>query len=153
MHTFVTTGCHGEWYDHAIAEAFLINQHGLCVNHRLSLTPSSPDLQHALRSHESGHRLPSERSLIPPISNHRSPSTAFDPARLLPPCQVVAFRKYFKDTAPFCVKGGQVKLEHVDPAYELLNHFMHGTQTIKHKFGSVTQVRPSAETLLAIVFR
>jgi len=53
--------------------------------------------------------------------------------------KVVDFRKYFKETAPFAVPT-ILKLEHVDPAYELLNHFAHGTKNDTFSFGSVTEV-------------
>lgn len=53
--------------------------------------------------------------------------------------KVVDFRKYFKETAPFAVPT-ILKLENVDPSYELLNHFAHGTKDDKFSFGSVTEV-------------
>ena len=41
--------------------------------------------------------------------------------------QVEDFRKFFMKTAPFFVPDEEIKLEHVAPAYKILDQFHHGT--------------------------
>lgn len=40
--------------------------------------------------------------------------------------QVDSFRKFFTSAAPFSVEGTELKLEHVAPAYSILDEFHHG---------------------------
>eukprot|EP00959_Pyramimonas_sp_CCMP1952_P106324 2223132-Pyramimonas_sp.AAC.1 len=58
--------------------------------------------------------------------------------------KVFEFRASFKELAPFAVtnftKDTSLKLDHVEPAYEVLEHFHHGPADEKYKYGSVTEI-------------
>jgi len=65
--------------------------------------------------------------------------------------KVFEFRSYFRDTSPFAVTNftddHAIKLDHVDPAFELLDHFHGGTASKNFKFGSVTQIIAESKRL------
>eukprot|EP00232_Nephroselmis_pyriformis_P019075 CAMPEP_0182900652 /NCGR_PEP_ID=MMETSP0034_2-20130328/28990_1 /TAXON_ID=156128 /ORGANISM="Nephroselmis pyriformis, Strain CCMP717" /LENGTH=4527 /DNA_ID=CAMNT_0025034901 /DNA_START=131 /DNA_END=13711 /DNA_ORIENTATION=+ len=61
--------------------------------------------------------------------------------------EVESFRKFFQKKAPFACPSGQLKLDDVAPAYEILDHFHHGDVTSDYKWGSVTNVVGQAKTL------
>jgi dynein heavy chain len=73
--------------------------------------------------------------------------------------KVFEFRSYFKETAPFAVanftRDKSIKLNHVDPAFDVLNHFHNGTGGDRDgtgtgagfKFGSVTEITEESRRL------
>eukprot|EP00959_Pyramimonas_sp_CCMP1952_P227407 4754556-Pyramimonas_sp.AAC.1 len=58
--------------------------------------------------------------------------------------QVFEFRDYFRKTSPSAVgnftSDAALKLDHVDPAFDVLDHFHHGSASEHFKFGSVTEI-------------
>ena len=52
--------------------------------------------------------------------------------------KVEQFRAEFLKQAPFAPSGPRLELEHVQPAYEVLDAYRHGEPTEKYQYGSVT---------------
>jgi dynein heavy chain len=52
--------------------------------------------------------------------------------------KVENFRKMFQSTAPVSVPSTKIKVDDIEPAYKILDHFHHGGKTERFVFGSLT---------------